>query len=306
MKNIKIVGALVFVILVILALIFTYISKEEQKFNNYINIINNQKSLTQEIAKNVLYMNKNGSTYSEQLDKNINMFIANKKKRTVKEQNIVRLWDEFYVLVNEYKKRASTTVMYSYILLDKIVSDIYKKNLDLIVELDKRINEKRVNFNNLIQLYKNIQYLFFILLILLILYLITQMREIVNFVLQFLKLSEKIKKNLSIKDIEQFETKVDDKLVKEATENINSMIVKLNTSINIANTSIINTTRSIENIESNVESLMEVFTNVDNNNSKISRKEDTVIDSLETIIQLNEKLKNLSKDIKELISVKNY
>ena len=159
MNKIKFIGALILVVLIILAFFSKYISAQNSSNLNFLKTINEQKSFTQEISKNIFYIYKNKNASTKQLEESIKLFINNMNYRDDRLNNIqadeikreteriVVLWNDFYLLVQDFRDKSKTSNPYSTIILEKIVNDIYKKNLKLVVEFNK-LKEMHKNYFN--------------------------------------------------------------------------------------------------------------------------------------------------------------
>jgi len=305
MKKIKIVGGLIFLLSVISALLFSYISDKNKANIDSLSFINEQKSFTQEISKSILYLHRNRGGSSKQLDKNIEKFLENKsheQKSLNQNDNIDKLWDEFYLSVQKFKKEQEISTAYSTIVTDKILSDIYDKNLKLVLEFDKHINLRKKEHCDTISIYKNLQYLLFFILILLLIYLFTQVREVIAFIQEFTKTSKTIIQSSSIQGLEPIEERDSDEELQEASKNFNYLVDKINSSIEYSAKSIEHTTVAIEAVEQNIEDFITLLSEMQNDESgDLSQKEDAVIDSLDTLMSLTDKLKNLKSDLEKLI-----
>lgn len=305
MKKIKIVGGLIFLLSIILALLFSYISDRNKVNIDSLSLINEQKSFTQEISKSILYLHRNRGGSSKQLDKNIEKFLKNKsheQKSSNQNDNIVNLWDEFYLSVRKFKKEQEISTAYSTIVTDKILSDIYDKNLKLVLEFDKHINLRKKEHSDTISIYKNLQYLLFFILILLLIYLFTQVREVIAFIQEFTKTSKTIIQSSSIQGLEPIEERDSDEELQEASKNFNYLVDKINNSIEYSTKSIAHTTAALEAVEQNIEDFITLLSEMQNDESgDLSQKEDAVIDSLDTLMSLTDKLKNLKVDLEKLI-----
>ena len=77
MTKIKIVGAFVFTLSILLAILFNYLNDQNKISTNILNTINQQKAFTQEISKNIFYIYKNKHASCSQLDNSIKSFISN-------------------------------------------------------------------------------------------------------------------------------------------------------------------------------------------------------------------------------------
>ena len=183
MTKIKIVGALVFTLSIILAILFNYVSEQSKISNNLLDTINQQKAFTQEISKNIFYIYKNNNASSSQLDASIKSFISNMSNRekqldvinstTITNQSarILILWNNFYLEVQNFRDISKTTTAYSSIILEKLVNNIYKINIKLVVEFDQLIKIHQIELQNSVTIYKDIAYTLFFLLVVLLIYL---------------------------------------------------------------------------------------------------------------------------------------
>ena len=81
MNKIKIVGALVFTLSILLAVLFNYVSQQSKISTEILDTINHQKAFTQEISKNIFYIYKNQNASTKQLDDSIKSFVQNMNNR---------------------------------------------------------------------------------------------------------------------------------------------------------------------------------------------------------------------------------
>jgi len=317
MKKIKIASVLIFILSVSLAILSNSINHDNKINANLLNTINKQKAITQEISKNIFYIYKNKDASTSQLDNSIKQFThntnsknkmldetasANIKKQTLK---ILVLWNNFYTLVEKFKNASKITTPYSNIILEQIVKDIYNTNLKLVVEFDKLIKMHQSYYKEIQRNNKNFQYTLFILFLLLLIYLFTQIKIIISFMQKFLQTSKNIVKNHSIKDLKPIEPNKNSSDVLEATNNFNFIIEKINNSIEYSSNSVKHSYRSIELIEKNIEKLLELLSIMQEDkefDKELTKKEDAIIQSLEELISSIQKLKNLKLDLDNLIS----
>ena len=320
MTKIKIVGALIFTLSIILAVFSGYISKQNKINNNLLNTINIQKEFTQEISKTIFYIYKNQNTSYKELDNYIKKFAnhmnnVNKNFTEISNENILKqnkkiiiLWNDFYLYVQNFRDQSRITTAYSNIVLEKTVNTIYNKNLMLIVELDNLIKIYKSHLNSEINIYKNLQYILFSLLVILLIYLFTQVKIIISFIQKFLNTSKKIITTASIKDLEHIKIDNNSVDIQEATNNFNQLVNNINTSIESSSTSIEFSCKSLELVENNIEDLLELLSIMEENNSidkDLTKKEDALIQSLEELTTAAQNLKNLKLDLDNLISLHN-
>ena len=307
MKKIKIIGALIFILSITLALLFSHTSKEIANHSIILNTINEQKDFTQEISKNIFYIYKNQSNSTQTLDDSIKKFLKNMKDKEHYSQNsiqIIKLWNTFYLHVQHFRDQIKNKSIYSNILIEKSIKDIYNTNLELIIEFDNIITTKQKNFNNRQNIYRIVQYMLFGILVLLLLYIFTQIKIIMTFVQKFLSASKSIIKNSSIRELKPIEIDNTISDISQAKNNFNTLVIEINSSISYASHSIEHSCKSIEIVEQNIEDLVELIYTMNETarDKELRKKEDAVIQSLEELSTATRKLKNLKDDLDNLIS----
>lgn len=305
MQRIKIVGALIFTLSMTLALLFNYTSKENSLHNDFINIMSRQKDFTQEISKNIFYIYKNPNSSTQSLDYSIKKFLSNiKNEELEKSAQVIKLWNNFYLHVQHFRDQINNKSLYSNIILEKSVKDIYNTNLELIVEFDKIIIAKQIDFDKKQNIYKIIQYILFTALVLLLIYVFTQLKAIMAFMQKFLLASKAIISNSSIKELKPIE--IDDGIndISQAKDNFNTLVQKINDSIKYSSNSIEHSCKSLEIVEQNIEDLIDlIYTmNEKTRDKELIKKEDAVIQSLEELSSTARGLNSLKDDLENLIS----
>lgn len=306
MKKIKIVGALIFVLSITLATLFSYTSKSISQHNDFINTMNEQKDFTQEISKNIFYIYKNPNSSTQTLDDSIRKFldVMNYREESIAtNENIAKLWNNFYLNVQNFRDQFKNRSIYSSILFEKSVKEIYNTNLKLILEFNHIIQKEKESFEEKQQFYKYIQYLLFIFLVLLLLYLFTELKTVIAFVQKFLSASKEIITNASIKELKPIEIENAGTDITQAKDNFNSLVKKINDSIEYSENTIEYTYKSLEATEKHIENLVELIyaMNEKTRDKELRKKEDAVIQSLEELSSTAIKLKNLKKDLDALI-----
>lgn len=310
MYKIKVVSVLIFVLSITLALLFNTISEKNRVNTSSLSIINEQKSHIQEISKSVLYLYKNKRSSTEQLDSNIEKFLANmkhKKEDFPQHVVLVKLWNEFYAAVEKFRKELEVSTAYSSLTVDALVNDIYKKNQKLIVEFNTFLDNKQKRYEETMEGYKNIEYMLFFVVVLLLIYLFTQVHEIIAFIQKFTSTSKTIIQKATIKDLKPMQIHQNDEALKEATQNFNHLVGKIDKAIVYSQESIAHTTIALEEVEQKIEDFMTLLSQMQEEESDIlSQREDAVIDSLETVMNLRDRLKDLHKDLDKLTSTNNF
>ncbi|MCK9492249.1 MAG: hypothetical protein M0Q24_09165 [Sulfurimonas sp.] len=317
MTKIKVVGILIFILSITLGLLTSQISKQNRSNNNFLDLLNSQKAFTQDIAKNIFFIYKNRNTSTKELDTSIKIFVQNMKDRqglieegksvqiTNKTQNINLLWNNFYLLVQTFRDKSKITSPYSNILLEKMVNDIYHANIELVVKFDELIKMHNTEYEKNNHSSRTLQYTLFVVLVMLLFYLFTQLKSLLYFMQKFLLTSKRIITNSSIKELEPIKVKNDNKEILQASNNFNFLIEKINRSIENSSHSIEHSFSSLYQVENNIENLLELIYTMQESlpiDKELTKKEDALIDSLEELTTSAKKLQDLKSDLDALVS----
>ena len=313
MNKIKFVAALILTLVVVLALFSKHIAKQNSTNLNLLKTINEQKAFTQEISKNIFYIYKNKDASTKQLDKTIQLFIENMNNKedtldtidddALKEETkqIVLLWNDFYLLVQNFRDKNKMSNPYGSIILEEIVKDIYNKNLKLVTEFNKIIAMHKRYFDTIKERNRVIQIVLFVTILLLLLYLFTQLKDLILFIQKFLYTSKKIIQKSTVKGVEPIE--IDPSLgdISEASGDFNYLIQKINNSMDVSLESVQRTSDSLEQVEENIEDLLELIAIMSDKNSldkELIKKEDVMIEALEELSNILQKLQTVQKNLK--------
>ncbi|MDD2906407.1 MAG: hypothetical protein PHH41_04115 [Sulfurimonas sp.] len=309
MTKIKVLGVLIFSLSVILTFLSMHIAHENTHNNNTLSAINKQKALTQEISKNIFYIYNNKDAATEQLEDSIALFLASLNQQTAsdfmpKEENsILFLSNTFYKYIQDFQEQNRVTSSYSHIILEKTIKDIYNTNMQLIVAFEGLIKMHQDDFDDKQETQKKIQYILFFLLLVLLMYLFSQLKNVILFMQKFLDTSKRIIANATIKELKPIQFANNNDSI-EASTNFNYLVYKMNDSVEYASLSVENAYQSLEIVEKNIEDLLELLCIMQEDetlNKELTKKEDAVILSLEELTHSAATLKNLKKDLDDLI-----
>jgi len=314
MQKIKITSIFVFLVSLILIVISIYISNQNNLETKFIDTINQQKTFTQEISKNIFYLYTKHDLNDTKLENSIEYFLlhhdnsmdkisfsATKKQKYV----IAELWNNFYLSVEDFRATSRVTSAYSNIILEKNVNDIYNLNLTLIIEFDKLIKIHQIHFNNKLNGMRYIQYTLFFTLLSLLVYLFTQLKTIISFIQKFLHTSKSIIEQSTIRGLKPITVSNNNTEILEASKNFNLIVEKIDNSLQTATTSMENTFSSLEQVEDDIEDMLALFYQMnesDTIDTELTKKEDAVIESLEELISTRTHLQDLKKDLDSLIT----
>ena len=313
MNKIKFVAALILILLVVLALFSKHIATQNSVNLNLLKTINEQKAFTQEISKNIFYIYKNKDASIKQLDRSIALFIENMNNRDdtlhsidadelkKETKQIVILWNDFYLLVQNFRDKNRMSSPYGSIILEKIVNDIYKKNLELVTEFNKIIVMHKRYFDTIKERNRAIQITLFIIILALLLYLFTQLKELILFMQKFLQTSRNIIQKSTVKGVQPIELDPVSSDISEASEDFNYLVQKINNSMEISMQSMQQTTDSLEQVEENIEDLLELIATMHeqkNLDKELIKKEDVMIEALEELSSASQRLQTVQKNLK--------
>lgn len=308
MTKIKFVGALIFIVSLFLALYSKYISTQNEANIKFLKTINEQKAFTQEIAKNIFFIYRNKDISVKQLDESIKSFVHNMNNKDeildeisskdIKKESekIIYLWNDFYLLVQKFRDAYRVQNGYTNLVIEKLVRDIYDTNLKLVVKFDKLIKMHKKYFDEVKNKNKMIQIILFIILLVLLVYFFTQLKDLIKFIQKFLNTSKKIMQKSTVIGIEPIKETTNIVDVTQAVDDFNFLVEKIDKSIDYSSESIQNTSNSLEYIEKNIEDLLELIETMDEENKldkELVKKEDILIEALEELSSSLQKLKSL-------------
>ena len=226
MTKIKFLGAAIFILSLLLALIFTHTHTKSLEYKKTIDTLAKQKDFTQEISKNIFYMYQSKEYATDDLNSLVKLFIDNMNSEDEGievNKKIVHLWNKFYLFVQTFRDDIKSNSPYSTITLQRCVKDIYDTNQELIVEFDKLIKLKQDVYAKEQNIFKTTQYLLFVILVTLLIYMFFQLRGVIEFIHRFINSSKNIINNSSIKDLKPIEIEQKNIEIKEAQENFNHL-----------------------------------------------------------------------------------
>ena len=312
MNKIKIISVLIFVLSIILAFYSKHIAEENDNSLALLKVINEQKAFTQEMSKNIFYIYNNRHASTKQLDESIASFVENVDNREkvlenlgnkkIKKQikKILKLWNNFYLLVQKFRDLSKMHDPYTNIILEQLMNDIYKANIDLLIAFNKLIVIHKAYFDKVKKKQKIIQITLYSLLFVLLIYLFTQLKELMLFIQKFLDTSTKIIQKSTVQGIKPIETEIKSKDVAQALHDFNFLIDKINKSIDYSAISIQKSIVSLEDIENNIEDLLELIATMEKNESfdkELIQKEDVLIESLDELTASVKKLQILQVNL---------
>jgi archaellum component FlaC len=313
MTKIKLLGALIFSLSLILAYYSKYTTTQNILHTKMLKVLNEQRAFTQEISKNIFYMYNHKDSSNEKLEHMIKHFVQNMNQREYlsetdnskniykQKADIVKRWNKFYLLVQKFRDiNKINNNAYTNIATEKLVDDIYKANIQLVVEFNKLIDMYKEKFEHFIYISKIIQITLFILLLILLIYTFTQLNEIINFIQNFLQTSKNIVKNSTVKGVKPIKSSTNLEEISKSANNFNFLVKKIQNSIEYSSKTLTHAAESLEDIENNIEDLLDLLDTMDTQNSydkDIIKKEDILIEAVDELSYSIQKLQKLKANL---------
>jgi len=307
MKGIKIVGGVIFILSIVLILYASFIAEQNRIYQARVVFISEQKAFTQEISKSIFYLYRNRKQDDTHLNSIVKKYLDNLSSNEgafTQSREIVTLWNRFYADVQRFRDQQEVQTGYDSLLMPKLVNRIYQNNLLLVEQFEQRLKEEQASHNEMMRRYHGLQYGLFMVLLGLLLYLFGRVHWVMEFIQQFTQRSKKILENTTIRGLKPITLEADNALVSTATENHNQLVEEINLALKQSRLSLSRSTHSLEQLAQRIEAYMELIAQMQKSDvdaEEIFRREDTVIDALETLMRLRRQLNQLEKKLEHLI-----
>lgn len=311
-NKIKTIG-LLFVILMSSVIATTiYLNAKNEKDALIINIAGKQRMLTQKISKNVFYLYHNNQHSFSELDNATQEFIYN--LNSLKDGNhlikiepapttaisnqiskVEILWFNFYENIKDIKKLLQNRNEKNEKTLKILVDTVYATNNNLLNEVDKIVSlyttysERKTTFINYFQ------YLFALIIILLIIYSYFQLKSMEENAKKFLELSKNIKEGKLNEPIDLIHFEAEKEIV-EATDTLNCFINKINAAMAYSD----NASKKLEDLTNEFDEILDELSESRDLSSQLHKSEDMVIESQENLLNFTHKLEELKKELNSL------
>jgi len=316
--KIKIIG--IFFILLMSSIVITtiYLNNKNEKDAMIINIAGKQRMLTQNISKNIFYLYSNPTASLNELNSSIEEFIYNlqslrgdhnllklKKAPTfqIDQQTtlVEKLWIDFYADVSEFKELIVKNP--SKKELSTLVEAIYTKNTKLLHEVDGLVSLHTIYSENKISFLKNIQYLFALLMVLLIIYSFLELKTMEKNALKFIEKSRKIMEQNLEEPLEPLKINAEEELV-EASNLFNNFLHKVNAAMVDSNNAIVQSKKAsvkLEELTNEFDLIIDELKNSKEVSLQLNKSEDIAIQTQEYLIKSTKRLDELKNGIERIM-----
>jgi hypothetical protein len=319
-NKIKSIGIL-FIILMISIIVSTiYLNEKNKKDSLIINIAGKQRMLSQKIAKNIFYLYHNNESQNE-LDEatiefiyNLNslkngntligVFSAPNDEIAKQISKVEILWNNFYSNINKFKEIVIKRDLSNENLLKNTVYSIYKTNNILLNEVDILVSMYTVYNEEKTDYIRFIQYLFTIIILILIIYSFSQLKAMEANARKFFEYSKKLTENPDNQPLEPMKIEAE-KEIEEATDTINCFINKINSAMTYSANAVEqskNASIKLEEINDEFDIIIHELTNSAEISKHLDKSEGIVIQTQEDLIKSTRKLQELKNELDKLLN----
>lgn len=320
-RKIRIIGVFFIILMTSIILSTIYLNEKNKKDALVINIAGKQRMLTQNISKNILYLYHNNSHSFSQLDNSTVEFIYNlnslkkgndltgisKAPTASIAEQIVRveiLWNNFNKNIEKFKELLVQNNIQNKENLKNIVDTVYNTNTPLLNEVDKLVSMYTNYTEHKTDYLRYIQYLFGFIILLLMGYSFTQLKNMEDNAKKFFEFSKKVVENTNNEPLEPFQIEAEKEIV-EATDTINCFIKKVNSAVDYSSQAIEqskNASIKLEEITDEFNKVIDELTHSTDISAQLDKSEDMVIQSQEDLINSTKKLQELKKELDSLLT----
>jgi len=318
--KIKILGAGLILTILSLIVLTIYLNQKNIKDSLIINIAGKERMLTQKISKNIFYLYHKQELDFNELDNAVEEFkyILN----TLKDGNklrgiesaptddiaqqiskIVVLWNSFNINVQTFKDLLILEEVGNDKKLQVHVNSIYTSNNDLLKEVDALVSMYTKYTEDKTHTIKNFQYFGAFILLLLIIYSLSQLRIIESHANEFLQYSKDIiNTQVENKPIEYIEIDAEKEIV-EVSDTLNCFINKINSAMEYSEDAVAKSqlaSEKLEEITDEFDRLLDEMEDSQALSSQLSKSEDIAIQSSEDLLRTTQKLANLKQQLDSL------
>jgi len=317
--KIKTIGVFFFLLMLSILVTTIYLNQKNEKDALIINIAGKERMLTQKISKNVFYSYQTKSIAFSELDKAIEEFIYNlnslkngneligiTKVPTVKIakqlSKVEILWNNFHKNVKTFKDLSIAKSNTDDKLIKHSVDSIYNTNNHLLQEVDNLVTMYTIYSEKKTEYIRNFQYFAAVILLILIAYGFSQLREIEANAQEFLNFSKKIIENPDNTHLEPIKIDAESEIV-EATDTLNCFINKVNSAMDYSAVAIEqskNASSKLEEITDEFDKVLDELKDSTDISNQLDKSEDMVIESTEELINSTKKLQNLKEELDKL------
>ena len=317
--KIKIYGFVLISLMMVAIIITIYFNNKNVNDSQLINIAGQQRMLTQRISKDIFYINESKSLHYNDLYKSIDKFVTNlkyiKDEDEIKEliklphsrvalqiKKVDELWNDFYKDIKRFQ--ILMKLPHSDYDVKNLLEHIYDNSNILLVQVHELViiltirNEQKNNY------IKNLQYIAAFFLLILMFYIVSQLKHIEKNAHQFMEYSKNLASSSDIMKIRPIHSQAEEELL-EMDAIVQSFAHKINSAIDFSNEALSQSEQAsakLEEISHEFDHLLdEVFHHTDAS-EKLNNSEDMMIESTEELLNSTKKLYMLKDELNKLLA----
>jgi len=316
--KIKIYGLILISLMMIAIMVTIYFNNKNVNDSLLINIAGQQRMLTQKISKDIFYVYESKEANYDALDKSILKFISNYKyiksreeiqeimkdkssDITIQMQRIDFLWSDFSKNVNDFK--ITMHLPNKKEKIREMLRSIYEESSVLLIEVNNLVTLLTVRNENKNYHIKNLQYTAAFLLLVLMFYIVSQLKHIEANAHSFIEYSKHLADSTDMLHIEPIHEKAEEEL-KEMDEIVQSFANKINSAIDFSNEALVQSEQAsgkLEEIGNEFEHLLDELSHHSNVTEHLNNSEDIMIESTEELINSTKKLHKLKSELDKML-----
>jgi nitrate/nitrite-specific signal transduction histidine kinase len=318
--KIKTLGALLFIVIMMVIATTLYLNEQNKQDALVINVAGKQRMLTQKIAKNVFYIYKHPAqnfvelnhaikefAYSLESLKKGNELIGISKAPTQEISTqfyiIDVIWESYHQSVEEFKQLISSTLNPNTVKqLEKTIETIHQTNTVLLNEVDLLVHYYTLHAQNKTKFLENFQYVALLVLLVLFVYIFVKFKEIEKNAREFIESTKKLVSSNDIQALKPLDIQAESEIV-EVSDTINCFINKINSAVNYSASAIEQSKQAsnkLEEITDEFDKILKDLKDSDAISKQIYQSEDIVIESTEELINSTKRLQVLKEQLDKL------
>ena len=316
--KIKIYGLILISIMMMAIMITIYFNNKNVKDSLLINIAGEQRMLTQKISKDIFYIYQSKKIDYANLNTSVDKFIDNFKYIKSREEiqeilnsptsqislqivKVDKLWSIFHGDVKNF------TIMMTLPNRDNdaksTLETIYEQSSVLLNEVNELVTMLTVRNESKNNNIKDLQYLSAFLLLVLMLFIVSQLKHIEANAHSFMKYSKNLALSSDTLKIEPIHDKAEKELI-EMDEIVQSFANKINSAIDFSNEALSQSEKASEKlaeISSEFDYILDELVHHPNASLHLSNSEDIMIEYTEELLNSSKKLHRLKEELDKLL-----
>ena len=315
--KIKLLGALL-IFLMLSAIVTTlYLNHQNVKDSLVVNIVGKQRMLTQQIAKDIFYVEYSKRTDFTELDKATQEFIyglnilkngdmkkgipsAPTDEIEMQLKKVSSQWDSYYKNIDDFKRYTLLKER----SLTKTIDNIYRLNTVLLNSVDKLVMMYTLHSEVKTEYIKSFQYGAALIFIFIFIYSLNKLRSIEEHVNDFMNNSKQLLTNECCDRLQPIELQNESEMeIVEVSDTINTFISKINTAMDHSNEALLQSQQAslkLEELTDEFDTILDELQDKSITQKHLNNSEDIVIQSSEELINSTLRLKILKQELEKL------